>query len=75
MIGFESSLNSYPIEDERKYKMANIKSAKKRVLIAEKNRRQWKKNDDLRDSKHSIPESIEVIKASELIKSIKEESK
>lgn len=31
-------------------------------IIAEKNRRQWKKNDDLRDSKHSIPESIEVIK-------------
>ena len=31
-------------------------------LIAAKTRKDWKRSDDLRDSKHSIPDSIEVIK-------------
>lgn len=31
-------------------------------VLAVKTRRDWKRNDDLRDSKHSIPDSVEVIK-------------
>lgn len=38
LIERKKSLNFRTITSERKYKMANIKSAKKRVLIAEANR-------------------------------------